>query len=90
MALEDKGIGKAKILIVDDLEMNRVILEEIIKDIGGEPLLASSGEEALEVVGKQSPELILTDISMPGMDGYRWEEKTTSQNPSSLKWFRQG
>ncbi len=70
MALEDKGIGKAKILIVDDLEMNRVILEEIIKDIGGEPLLAGSGEEALEVVGKQSPELILTDISMPGMDGY--------------------
>lgn len=70
MALEDRDTGKAKILIVDDMEMNRVILEEIIKDIGGAPLLADSGETALEVIRGQSPELILTDISMPGMDGY--------------------
>ena len=42
----------------------------MIKDMGGEPLLAESGEEALEVIGRQCPELILTDISMPGMNGY--------------------
>ena len=70
MSEKDRDIGKAKILIVDDLEMNREILEEMIKDMGGVPLLAESGEEALEVIGRQCPELILTDISMPGMNGY--------------------
>lgn len=70
MAGGHRDIGKARILIVDDLEMNRVILEEMIKDIGGDPVLAESGEQALELVKEQCPELILTDISMPGMDGY--------------------
>ena len=70
MSEKDRDIGKAKILIVDDREMNREILEEMIKDMGGVPLLAESGEEALEVIGRQCPELILTDISMPGMNGY--------------------
>lgn len=62
--------GKAKILIVDDVEMNRVILEEIIKNMGEYPLLAESGEQALEIMKDGPPQLILTDISMPGMDGY--------------------
>ena len=53
MSEKDRDIGKAKILIVDDLEMNREILEEMIKDMGGVPLLAESGEEALEVIGRQ-------------------------------------
>lgn len=70
MAFEGGDIGKARILIVDDLEINRVILEEMIEEIGGDPVLAESGEQALERIKEQCPELILTDISMPGMDGY--------------------
>lgn len=67
---KDREAGKARILIVDDMEMNRVLLEEMIKDIGGDPVLAQSGEQALELIKEQCPELVLTDISMPGMDGY--------------------
>lgn len=70
MSGKDMDIGRASILIIDDLEMNREILAEIIRDIGGEPLLAESGEEALEIIKEQCPELVLTDISMPGMNGY--------------------
>ena len=61
--------GAAKILIVDDLEVNRSILEEIIRDMGYLPVSAGSGEEALQLVKKMCPRLILSDISMPGMDG---------------------
>lgn len=62
--------NRREVLIVDDVEVNRVILEEIIKEMGCVPILAESGEEALELLKKGLPQLILTDISMPGMDGY--------------------
>lgn len=65
-----KDTGKEKILIVDDVESNRVILGEIIKNMGCQPFLAESGEQALKMVNECCPQLVLTDISMPGMDGY--------------------
>ncbi|MBD5465316.1 MAG: response regulator [Lachnospiraceae bacterium] len=70
MIYGEKGTGREPILIVDDVETNRAILEEIIKDMGERPILAESGEQALELVKQWCPQLVLTDISMPGMDGY--------------------
>lgn len=70
MAYEDTSAGKEKILVIDDVEMNRIILEEIINSMGYHPVLAESGERALEIIQEDIPQLILTDISMPGMDGY--------------------
>ncbi len=70
MEYERKGTRGEKVLIVDDIETNRLVLEEIIKDMGCSPILAESGEEALELAQSKLPELILSDISMPGMDGY--------------------
>lgn len=46
----EKDTGKAKILIVDDVETNRIILEEIIKDMGCYPVLAEDGKQALEMI----------------------------------------
>lgn len=70
MLYGDKNIAKEKILIVDDVETNREILGEIIKSMGYTPILAESGEMALDMMKENEPQLILTDISMPGMDGY--------------------
>lgn len=70
MVFEDKDISRKKILIVDDVEMNRVVLEEIIKNMGCYPVSAEDGEQALEIIKDCIPQLILTDISMPGIDGY--------------------
>lgn len=65
-----KTTRKAKILIVDDVEINRYILKEIIEDMGDIPITAESGKMALELMAKEHPQLVLTDISMPEMDGY--------------------
>ncbi|MDE6203115.1 MAG: response regulator [Lachnospiraceae bacterium] len=70
MAHGNKDSSKAEILIIDDVELNREILKEIISDMGESPFLAESGEQALEMLESWKPQLILTDISMPGMDGY--------------------
>lgn len=66
----DREESRQKVLIVDDVESNRMILEEIIKNMGYDPILAENGEWALEMVKEFRPQLVLTDISMPGMNGY--------------------
>lgn len=70
MGLETSGLDKGTVLIVDDVESNRIILGEIITNMNCNPVLAENGKQALEMVKKHHPQLVLTDISMPGMDGY--------------------
>jgi len=60
----------ARILIVDDGADNRAVLEVILGWEGFVILTAASGEEALDAVALQAPDLILLDVMMPGMDGY--------------------
>lgn len=62
--------GGERVLIVDDMEVNRLVLEEIIQNMGCCPVLADGGEMAIEKVKEELPQLILLDISMPGMNGY--------------------
>jgi len=58
------------ILIVDDMENNRFTLKGIIENMGYRPILAENGEQALKVLKKIKPVLILLDIAMPKMDGF--------------------
>jgi len=64
------GYHPARILIVDDEHHNRHLLEVMLTPDGYLLQTAASGEEALAMVALQSPDLILLDIMMPGMDGY--------------------
>ncbi|MCL2634646.1 MAG: response regulator [Oscillospiraceae bacterium] len=63
--------AKAKILIVDDVEINRVVLEEILQDTY-EIDIAESGKEAIAKLYayEKPPQLVLLDVLMPEMDGY--------------------
>ncbi len=70
MIYDEKDTAAAQILIVDDVEINRMVLEEIIRNMGCEPLLAENGQQALKIASCSQPKLILSDISMPGMDGF--------------------
>jgi two-component system sensor histidine kinase ChiS len=64
-------LKKAKILIVDDSRLNLKIIEEIIKNNEYEPILASKGEDVFKCAKEEKPELILLDVIMPKMDGYK-------------------
>jgi CheY-like chemotaxis protein len=61
----------ARILIVDDEPLNRQLLEVMLQPEGYVLVTAVCGEEALEMVAQQPPDLILLDVMMPGMDGYQ-------------------
>jgi PAS domain S-box-containing protein len=59
----------AHILIVDDDRQNRRLLEVMLTASNYRLQTAESGEEALAMISKQPPDLILLDVMMPGMDG---------------------
>ncbi|WP_122671195.1 EAL domain-containing response regulator [Pseudomonas viridiflava] len=76
----------ATILIVDDDVHVRDLLEVLLQNQHYRTQTAESGEQALEMVEKHAPDLILLDIMMPGMDGYEVASrlksgKTTSNIP---------
>ena len=58
------------ILVVEDQEDNRQILRDLLGATDYELIEAGDGEEALAVVAKQRPDLILMDIQLPVLDGY--------------------
>ena len=58
-----------KILVVDDELVIRNMLIEALTGEGYEVIQASNGEEALELVEKEEPQVILLDVKMPGIDG---------------------
>ena len=60
---------KSKVLVVEDYEDTREFMKFLLQDYGFDVSEASNGYEAIEAVAKYVPDLILMDISMPGMDG---------------------
>ncbi len=64
-----KGKQPPKILIVDDISVNVKILEKIVQAEGYEPLCALNVQKALQIMESEMPQLILSDVSMPGMNG---------------------
>ena len=60
-----------KILLVEDNEMNRDMLSRRLLKAGFEMVLAVDGEQAVDLARSEAPDLILMDISLPGLDG--WE-----------------
>ncbi|MGR3319487.1 MAG: response regulator [Candidatus Anammoxibacter sp.] len=61
----------ANILIVDDHETNRNVLNDFVSALGHVPILAEDGLSAMEKMKKQPVDVVLLDILMPEMDGYK-------------------
>lgn len=61
---------RGRILVVDDEEKNRILLRDLLEVQGYEVTLAEDGEQALEKAFATSPDVVLLDIMMPGLNGY--------------------
>lgn len=61
---------KAKVLIVDDEPFNVDVLQQELEDLGYQIITAFNGQEALDKIKSQQPDLILLDLMMPVLDGF--------------------
>mgnify|MGYP002128510101 FL=1 len=61
--------SKAKILIVDDEAPMRFVIEHLLNSEGYKVFTAANGEIALELASRESFDLVMTDLIMPGKDG---------------------
>ena len=61
---------KAKVLIVDDEPLNVDYLEQALEDSNYQIITATNGQEALDKIQSEQPDLVLLDLAMPIMDGF--------------------
>jgi two-component system response regulator HydG len=73
-------MSKVRILVVDDEPAARSGLEKLLKQAGHEVSVAGDGEEGLSVAAEQAPDLVITDIKMPKMDGMALLAKLREQD----------
>jgi len=72
----------AKILLVEDNEMNRDMLSRRLQKKGYEVVMAVDGEQGVAMAASESPDLILMDMSLPVVDG--WEAtRRIKENPAT-------
>lgn len=62
--------GQLKVLVVDDIESNRLVLEAMLIKMGHSVTLADSGKKGLALFSSNQPDMVLLDVSMPEMDGF--------------------
>jgi signal transduction histidine kinase len=72
-----------RILLVDDEEGIRKVLSISLADSGYQVWTAQNGEEALKIFHEVQPQIVLTDIKMPGMDGIELLQRIKQENPDT-------
>ena len=74
--------GKVKTLVVDDEEIVRSFLIDVLTDEGYQVTAVSSGDEAVKMMTKENYDLIITDIKMPGTDGMEVLRVAKARDPN--------
>jgi len=80
MSANEIDLSGSRVLIADDNEQNRELLDAYLAGEGYEILMANDGKETMDVVAASQPDLILLDIMMPRMSGYEVCEQVKSNS----------
>ncbi len=70
-----QAVEPAKILVIEDNRDSRDILSKLLRMSGYDVISASDGETGLDMAAVQKPDLIITDINMPRMDGIEFVKR---------------
>lgn len=78
--------AEVSILVVDDIPLNVLLIEKMLKKFEFQILKANNGQQALDIINQKHPHLVLLDIMMPSMNGYEVletirKEKTATELP---------
>jgi two-component system response regulator HydG len=71
----------AQLLVVDDDVANAAFIRDLAVDWGYEVAVAHNAEEALALAGRQTFDLVVTDLRMPGMDGFALIRQLRERQP---------
>jgi DNA-binding NtrC family response regulator len=83
MEFSEKNMKNSiKILIVDDEEMMRSLLEKILKREGYNVIAAEDGVQAVEILKKEDVSLVISDMKMPRMDGFELLKYVKQEYPN--------
>src|SRR5437764_1503364 len=74
-------MSKGRVLVVDDEASARNGYERLLKQAGYAVDLAEEGAHALRIAAEHPPDVVITDVKMPGMDGMQLLEKLREQDP---------
>ena len=76
------GKAAAKVLVVDDHPLMRETIANVAREAGYAVFEAGDGERAVEIAAAVQPELVIMDVSMPGMSGIDATRRIVSRDPS--------
>ncbi|HEX6729580.1 MAG TPA: sigma-54 dependent transcriptional regulator [Pyrinomonadaceae bacterium] len=84
MKTERRLAKRGSVLVVDDEEIMREVLETLLVTEGHRVDLAKTGEEGLEAYGRRAFDVVLLDVSMPGIGGLRALEEFLKMDPEAV------
>lgn len=83
MAAGETMLTNMRILYVEDDEIVRFLMEQKLRRVAGEVIVAANGRQGLELFEKHSPDLVVSDVQMPKMDGLAMARAIKAINPGT-------
>lgn len=67
---QNMDLSKYTVLAVDDIPLNLLLVEKMLSKFNFKLKTAGSGQQALDMIAAEKPDLLLLDLMMPGIDGF--------------------